>query len=563
MNTSQTVSSGAHQGVTLADLLARLERGMGLDEARVRQARGAINTLCKIVRRPPQAVPATMPEIERLLIEVPRAARRQSDKTVANTKARLRSLLVDAEASRRLPPRGTPLTDDWAALEARMKEPRLKNGLSRLIRFASYRGLAPTEINDAELAAIAEDVRLVNWGRDTTPFLRQTAACWNEAADLIEGWPQVKLSEPAIAKRAARLPLADFPASFQDELAHYLRWAGGADPLAADAPIRSAAPGTLRLRREQLRLAASALAGQLGGPEHVKDLAALVDVENARRILTWYLDETDGRHPTAFIQGLAGTLVALARHWVKVPGAQLEQLLRFRRKTATRASGLTEKNRKLIRQFEDPVLRARLLSLPETLVAQARTRKLSPVRRLQRIQIALAIELLLAAPMRLQNLARLQLDRQLQWPTGRDGQVLVSLLDHETKNAQPLEYGLNEHTKALLHEYLDLHRSRAQASRDAWLFLRLNGERVPDGALRDGITKAIQRELGVAMTPHQFRHLAAAIMLDARPGAIGLVRDLLGHRNIKTTVSFYAGMRTRQAGLEYDRILAASRGIRT
>lgn len=230
---------------------------------------------------------------------------------------------------------------------------------------------------------------------------------------------------------------------------------------------------------------------------------------------------------------------------------------------ATGGSGLTEKNRTLIRQFEDPVLRARLLSLPEALAAQARTRKLSPARRLQRIQVALAIELLLAAPMRLQNLARLQLNRQLQWPTGREGQVLVSLLDHETKNAQPLEYVLGEHTKTLLHEYLDLYRSRARASLDAWLFPRLNGERVPDGALRDGITKAIRRELGVAMTPHQFRHLAAAIMLDAHPGAIGLVRDLLGHRNIKTTVSFYAGMRTRQAGLEYDRILAASRGIRT
>ena len=61
------------------------------------------------------------------------------------------------------------------------------------------------------------------------------------------------------------------------------------------------------------------------------------------------------------------------------------------------------------------------------------------------------------------------------------------------------------------------------------------------------------------MTPHQFRHVAAAVALDVHPGAIALVRDLLGHRNIKTTANFYAGMRTREAACEFDRILERSR----
>ena len=97
-------------------------------------------------------------------------------------------------------------------------------------------------------------------------------------------------------------------------------------------------------------------------------------------------------------------------------------------------------------------------------------------------------------------------------------------------------------------------------AREGWLFVDLKGARRPDGTMRDGISKAVRREIGVEITPHQFRHLAAAILLDARPGAINLVRDLLGHKNIKTTINFYAGMRSREAGREYDRILAASRG---
>jgi integrase len=49
------------------------------------------------------------------------------------------------------------------------------------------------------------------------------------------------------------------------------------------------------------------------------------------------------------------------------------------------------------------------------------------------------------------------------------------------------------------------------------------------------------------LTPHQFRHLAAKIVLDANAGAYELVRQLLGHKNLKTTTNFYAGIDTRPA----------------
>ena len=50
------------------------------------------------------------------------------------------------------------------------------------------------------------------------------------------------------------------------------------------------------------------------------------------------------------------------------------------------------------------------------------------------------------------------------------------------------------------------------------------------------------------ITPHQFRHLAAKIALDANPGAYELVRQLLGHKNLRTTTNNYAGIDTRRAG---------------
>jgi integrase len=57
------------------------------------------------------------------------------------------------------------------------------------------------------------------------------------------------------------------------------------------------------------------------------------------------------------------------------------------------------------------------------------------------------------------------------------------------------------------------------------------------------------------ITPHQFRHAAAAIFLKHRPGEYETVRRLLGHRNIRTTVNFYCGLETIHATEAFGRII--------
>jgi integrase len=47
---------------------------------------------------------------------------------------------------------------------------------------------------------------------------------------------------------------------------------------------------------------------------------------------------------------------------------------------------------------------------------------------------------------------------------------------------------------------------------------------------------------GLLMTVHQFRHAAGAIILKRRPGEYELVRRLLGHRNVQTTINAYVGL---------------------
>ncbi len=62
-----------------------------------------------------------------------------------------------------------------------------------------------------------------------------------------------------------------------------------------------------------------------------------------------------------------------------------------------------------------------------------------------------------------------------------------------------------------------------------------------------------------ALTPHQFRHLAAKLYLDQHPGNYEVVRRVLGHKSIKTTVNFYTGLETRAAVAHFDETVCGLR----
>jgi hypothetical protein len=63
------------------------------------------------------------------------------------------------------------------------------------------------------------------------------------------------------------------------------------------------------------------------------------------------------------------------------------------------------------------------------------------------------------------------------------------------------------------------------------------------------------RFTGLKVNSHLFRHAGAKIFLDQRPGQYEVVRQVLRHRSIETTTSFYAGAETRSAGLHYAAVI--------
>ena len=141
------------------------------------------------------------------------------------------------------------------------------------------------------------------------------------------------------------------------------------------------------------------------------------------------------------------------------------------------------------------------------------------------------------SPLRMQNLASLKFDEHLHWPQGRRKPALLTFRADETKNDVVLEFEIPTALAERLQVYRNEIAPAVIGKRPDAVFVSLTGKPRTQAAIKVAIEKTVLRHLGVKITPHQFRHLAAKIALDANPGAYELVRQLLGHKNLKTTTN--------------------------
>jgi integrase len=331
-------------------------------------------------------------------------------------------------------------------------------------------------------------------------------------------------------------------------------WCSVPDPLAENARARALAPATLRLRRHNIHLAASAACYGGIDKSQLTSLSKLVEPEIFRTILRHQWEKNGGKL-SAHLVGLANDLVTLAREWVKAPAEQIAELKKLRSKLGTVRHGLTDKNRNLLRKFDDPRLLSRLLELPDKLWRNARKKLSNSGNWFVDLQTALAIDILLHVPLRIENLGALKFDEHLHWPQGRGKPALMVIRYEETKNKEPLEFelplGLSDRLYACRNEIAVAVIGR----RPDALFVSQKGKPRGVATLRVAIQRTVLRHLGVKITPHQFRHLAAKIFLDANPGAYEVVRQFLGHKELKNTTRFYAGPDTRRAGRAHAELI--------
>jgi integrase len=150
--------------------------------------------------------------------------------------------------------------------------------------------------------------------------------------------------------------------------------------------------------------------------------------------------------------------------------------------------------------------------------------------------------------MRLANLAALNLDKNVVRVGGIESAYHLVIPPEDVKNEEPLEYPLPKVVNEMLGLDLAMFRPRrCRSETTAWLFPgKLDGHKTK-GTLSGQIIKTIEKELGIRVTPHQFRHLAAAFIREKDPANYEFVRRVLGHKNLQTTINFYIGLETVEA----------------
>jgi integrase len=125
----------------------------------------------------------------------------------------------------------------------------------------------------------------------------------------------------------------------------------------------------------------------------------------------------------------------------------------------------------------------------------------------------------------------------------------------EVKNSTELAFDIPRHIAKMLMEYRDRIAPKIIGHRPDRLFVNIDGSPKSPATVAWLIVNYAKRRAGIILTPHQFRHLNAKVLLDAEPGSFETVKQVLGHKNLKTTVGAYAGVDSRRAARHHQHLV--------
>jgi integrase len=384
---------------------------------------------------------------------------------------------------------------------------------------------------------------------------RSIARAWNASAIENPAWPERRLTEPPL--KAKEGPAWDeFPEGLRRDIDKHLAGLAKMRKGANGKRSRPCSPRTITTRRAEL-VAVARMAVRIGTPiETLTSFAALLDPDVVGPVLDAYWNK-NGAEPNVYTIDLGWKLLSLARQ-VGLGEESIERLDDIRASLEERRhGGLTGKNLTLIRQVLTEGIWSEVVSLPNALMRRARADQAhAPVKAAVTAQLAVAIAILCFAPIRLTNLVSIELDKNLIKPGGPNSPFWLVFPHYDVKNRVNLEFTFDEALTGLIDEYIHEFRpTLVRGSNAAWLFPGVAGEPKTANMFSTQITERIQKATGLRMTVHQFRHACAAIYLKHRPGEYEVVRRLLGHRNIQTTINFYCGLETTQANEAFGKII--------
>lgn len=248
----------------------------------------------------------------------------------------------------------------------------------------------------------------------------------------------------------------------------------------------------------------------------------------------------------------------LSRDWVRVDDATTKLLKRFSRNLAPKVSGMTRKNRTRLHQFDDPKQLKAFMELPANMMKEACEAPAHKADEARIAQMAVLIELLLMAPLRIKNISELEIDKTLFLTGTTSGYILIDAA--QVKNKDNIEIPLPQSLLGMIDIYLKRFHPMLAPPGCRFLFPSCDSGHKRSSGLSNQLAKCLSRRCGILMNAHLFRHLAAKVYLEAFPGAYGIIRMLLGHKSIDTTTNSYCGTENAAAFRAWDAHIIDLRG---
>lgn len=546
-----------HQNIqplaTLAEVLEALKANPDPDKKRQRSMLSAISRISTYLNRPPSDIPTDIPQLRKLLASLHPAACGVKPKTLSTTISdlartlRVVGVLQDVEAK-------SDPTQEWDTFLKAVQSNHQVWGLMRFARYCSARSIQPAEVN-------SEVVQAFQAALDTELLKNEPA---KHVQSMIDTWNHVigkhDLDLPPLDRlpsdRYVARPLTEYPESLQAEIKAYIDRLAQRDIFSDDGPDKPLRETSLRNTQAHLRQMLDTLVTTGRNPEDFTSLSVLVTPDNLKTAFRAMMDRHGSNCVPSGLSNIAATCIAIGRHHLKAPEDVIKALKAIHKRVATTPRGMSNKNAERLAQFNDWEKVALLLSLPDTLMKRANE---NPTRRDSALAAmhAAALTILLSCPMRIKNLAGLDLDKHLiVTRSGTHTLYSIRIEGIEVKNGEPIEVKLNTRSSKLLHRYVMQFRPQVSLMEGRALFPR-NSDGKPRAPSNFGgeLTQRVLRETGLKVHPHLFRHIAAKLYLEERPGDFETVRRLLKHKRLQTTMDFYASLSNQWAHDHYDEVV--------
>jgi hypothetical protein len=577
--------------LTAADAFAEIRANTSLSPIRKRDETSALTALVRMCR-PVDAGTLTASTVDRVarlvvlecewlrgpLFAKPAAfhgyAQKRFDAVLTLVRATLRRLGVHAPP---LPP-AQDLSEKWRILADASSKYRVLN-LIGFFGFCSLSGIEPDEVRPATLDRYEAYLTTKTLERKPGELARRSASTWNWSTANVAGFPQVRLERANMCDHYA--PSWEvYGGSVRGSVDEFLDWLAGlgnadiaeamfseAGPKVGSRPIkRKMQPRTISTRRDCLKIAFAALV-RTGVP--VDEIQSSLDLVSpparARQVMRFHLQRTqdhlrsiakDGEVPplheitSSNLFNVNETLRKVAI-FHQLPEAEIQAIAAMGRQvTKPRQGTMTDRNRRLLAALIQPEIMVVILALPQKLMKRAlkmeRNRAAAGL-----ALVAVALEILIMAPVRRENIAALHLIWHLlrAWEGAPIHEIFIPA--NKVKNQAVIEAPLPAESSELIETYLREFRMLLTLPDNPYLFPSDDLEPRQAAGLYVKLKTIVEQETGCEWNGHIMRHFAVYRHLEKNPGDFDGAARLLGDHP-DTVRRFYDGLTTRFAAKKYS-----------